>query len=377
MEFQKQCSFDQCKANDFLPLTCSQCFFYFCEQHSSPFNHDCKHDPHASSNVLSNDQDRACLEKLVDLFLTKCINNATKGKEYQRIKRDAKALQCLGNVVGGMDLLARFNWWEIFENGEAYLALGGKEGAENRIDVSANLKAMKEEFLEMKQCLQRNGKSEPQKLAYCLVLDFEANCLENERIKPQEIIEFPCVLLNLSTLRVESEFHRYVKPEKHPKISQFCTELTGITQETVDGGVSLKQCFAEFEEWLFKNKLLQHTNGKMVKTCAWTFVSCGDWDLKTCLPQNIELLNKSIPAYFDDWVNIKKAFVKLYKGFKGGSMTKMLESLKMNLIGRHHSGIDDTRNICRILIRMLQDGYRVEITSWREIGYGKKPKKKK
>ena len=34
----------------------------------------------------------------------------------------------------------------------------------------------------------------------------------------------------------------------------------------------------------------------------------------------------------------------------------MLGYLKLNLIGKHHSGIDDCVNIARIAIELLQDG---------------------
>lgn len=44
------------------------------------------------------------------------------------------------------------------------------------------------------------------------------------------LVEFPAVLLNTSTGEVESEFHTYVQPQEHPTLSEFCTELTGITQ---------------------------------------------------------------------------------------------------------------------------------------------------
>ena len=43
-------------------------------------------------------------------------------------------------------------------------------------------------------------------------------------------VEFPAVLLNTSTGSIESEFHTYVLPEENPQLSEFCTELTGITQ---------------------------------------------------------------------------------------------------------------------------------------------------
>ena len=46
-------------------------------------------------------------------------------------------------------------------------------------------------------------------------------------IQPQEIIEFPACLLNLATLEIDSEFQSYVKPEIHPVLTPFCTNLTG------------------------------------------------------------------------------------------------------------------------------------------------------
>lgn len=65
---------------------------------------------------------------------------------------------------------------------------------------------------------------------YFLVLDFEATCLENEKIAVQEIIEFPCIKVNALTMEPEAVFHQYVLPNVNPEISHFCTKLTGITQ---------------------------------------------------------------------------------------------------------------------------------------------------
>ena len=65
---------------------------------------------------------------------------------------------------------------------------------------------------------------------YFLVLDFEATCDEQRGFNPPEIIEFPTVILNTKTLQPEGEFHHYVKPTVNPKLTAFCTELTGIQQ---------------------------------------------------------------------------------------------------------------------------------------------------
>ncbi len=68
---------------------------------------------------------------------------------------------------------------------------------------------------------------EEQDFDYFLVLDFEATCIKDMRINPQEIIEFPCLLVNSRTFEVEARFHRYVKPVYRPKLSPFCIKLTG------------------------------------------------------------------------------------------------------------------------------------------------------
>ncbi len=38
-------------------------------------------------------------------------------------------------------------------------------------------------------------------------------------------------------------------------------------------------------------------------------------------------------------------------------MVWMLDQVGLKLEGRHHSGLDDSRNIGRIWIKMLEDGY--------------------
>ena len=80
------------------------------------------------------------------------------------------------------------------------------------------------------------GEMKPQHFDYLAVLDFEATCERNgNQLKPQEIIEFPCVLLNVKNgLQVEATFHRYIRPVHHPLLSPFCTELTGITQVRIN-----------------------------------------------------------------------------------------------------------------------------------------------
>ena len=100
-----------------------------------------------------------------------------------------------------------------------------------------------------------------------------------------------------------------------------------------------------------------------------------------------EITNKKLKPhkYYNKFINIKDEFNYFYnKNAKGTAciekhcfsihdyclfnnknyvfivkkgMIDMLKILKINLTGIHHSGIDDTRNITKILLHMIKDGH--------------------
>ncbi len=181
---------------------------------------------------------------------------------------------------------------------------------------------------------------------YFLVLDFEATCDNATKVKPQEIIEFPVLKVNAKTMVTESIFHTYVRPTAHPILTPFCTKLTGITQDKVDGQPTLVEVLDEFHKWMFKNGLLEPN----VTSC---FVTCGDWDLKTMLPGQCKYFKLPIQDYFRKWVNIKRVFEKA-TGRAAKGMPGMLTALGLELDGRHHSGIDDSKNIAKILVELAK-----------------------
>jgi len=55
-----------------------------------------------------------------------------------------------------------------------------------------------------------------QPFKHYLVLDFESTCQEGARIDPQEIIEFPCLLVRAEDLSLVDQFHEYMKPVGKP-----------------------------------------------------------------------------------------------------------------------------------------------------------------
>ena len=190
------------------------------------------------------------------------------------------------------------------------------------------------------------------KIIYLCILDFEATCWNDERNDSiREIIEFPSVLIKINhknKVEYVSEFRKYVKPIISPILSDFCTELTGITQENVSNADIFEIVYKEHYNWLVSNI------GNNFK--SFSFVTCGNWDLKTMLPIEINRHNLELFHCYKKIINIKNEFEHLY-GKKAGGMKNMLDKLKINLEGKHHCGIDDCKNITKIVIKMIDDGW--------------------
>ncbi|CAJ1431480.1 unnamed protein product [Effrenium voratum] len=178
-----------------------------------------------------------------------------------------------------------------------------------------------------------------------VVLDFEATCDKPVQVKPQEIIEFPMVLVDATSHKKVKEFRTYVRPTANPKITAFCTELTGITQEQVDVAPAWSEALRLGEAWLREQSGYSRP----------LFVTCGDWDLRQMVVEQCKQCQQPVPGMFKKWLNIKNLFMA-NTGKPSTGMKGMLESLEMPLEGRHHSGLDDCRNIARILAELLRRG---------------------
>jgi ERI1 exoribonuclease 3 len=72
---------------------------------------------------------------------------------------------------------------------------------------------------------------------------------------------------------------------------------------------------------------------------------------------------KSIPKRYKQWINLKFAFQDFFHmRSPPRGMTDMLSAFNMRIEGRHHSGIDDCKNIARVLLGMLKEDYSPSIT---------------
>ncbi|XP_008436702.1 ERI1 exoribonuclease 2 [Poecilia reticulata] len=200
--------------------------------------------------------------------------------------------------------------------------------------------------------------------SYLIVIDFESTCWREKNNYGQEIIEFPAVLLNTSSGEVESEFHTYVQPQEHPVLSEFCTELTGITQVQVETGVPLQICLSRFNRWvqnlqldkrvMFPNKQ-QTCSASDASQKLCTFLTWSDWDLGVCLQYECKRKQLHKPDVLSSWIDLRSTY-RLFYSRKPKGLNGALQDLGIQFSGREHSGLDDARNTAQLAIRMMRDG---------------------
>ncbi|NWH40919.1 ERI2 exoribonuclease, partial [Chloropsis hardwickii] len=181
-------------------------------------------------------------------------------------------------------------------------------------------------------------------------------------------VEFPAVLLNTSTGAIESEFHMYVQPQEHPILSEFCTKLTGITQNQVDKGVPLNICLSQFLKWIQKiqkeKKIMFSTDSQSNSTSeanACAFVTWTDWDLGVCLHYECKRKQLRKPDILNSWIDLKATYRAFYNR-KPEGLSGALQDLGIAFEGREHSGLDDSRNTARLAWRLICDGCVLKVT---------------
>lgn len=196
---------------------------------------------------------------------------------------------------------------------------------------------------------------------YVCILDFEATCEKDVKYFDNEIIEFPSVLLEYNydlqnpSYKNINEFQQYCRPLLKPVVSKFCFELTGITQKIVDNGNNFPTVLEKHHNWL-RNATPDINIDDNINVII---ITCGHWDLGTVMINECKKWNLIPPKIYCQYINIKDIFDDFYKA-KSEGMANMLNFLNIVLEGRHHSGLDDCKNIAKIFQRIIVDGYIID-----------------
>lgn len=170
---------------------------------------------------------------------------------------------------------------------------------------------------------------------FICITDLEATCWDNGnggRRQEMETIEIGSVLVETSCFEQVAEFQRFIKPVRVPILSDFCKMLTTITQDQVDRAQSFPDAF---KEWIdFMNQVDD------VVLASW-----GQYDYNQ-IAQDCAF--HQLPFPFKEHVNIKQV-VAAKMGWKPNGVRKAVNRLGLTFEGTAHRGIDDAKNIHKIV----------------------------
>jgi inhibitor of KinA sporulation pathway (predicted exonuclease) len=173
-----------------------------------------------------------------------------------------------------------------------------------------------------------------------LVVDLEATCDDRGRIPREEteIIEIGAVLVDGETLVPVGELQTFVRPVVHPRLTDFCTRLTTIGQDEVDRAPLFPEAAARLAEFGEGGALF----------CSW-----GAYD-RNQLERDASRHRIAPPLGPDHW-NLKQAFAAA-TGCRPCGTAEALRRAGLPPRGTAHRGIDDARNIARLLPWVLGRG---------------------
>ncbi|HBL13977.1 MAG TPA: DNA polymerase III [Cyanobacteria bacterium UBA11162] len=176
------------------------------------------------------------------------------------------------------------------------------------------------------------------KLDQIIVVDVEATCWKVNAPPGQEseIIEIGICAVDIAAHQPIDKKSILVKPERS-KVSEFCTQLTTLTQEQVDQGISFTDACAILEE-----RYLSHQR-------VWA--SYGEYD-KNQFQKQCQSRRVNYP-FGTRHINVKTLFAIIHALPHEVGMAQALELLSLPLEGTHHRGGDDAWNIAKILCQLL------------------------
>jgi len=176
-----------------------------------------------------------------------------------------------------------------------------------------------------------------------LVVDLEATCWESRKApssEPQsihnmEIIEFGCALATRDGTLLDSKSF-LVRPVRHPHLSNFCRKLTGISQTMVDTAPGFTEVCQEIDAWL----------GCLAKEFIWC--SWGNYDRFHIQAESEQY--GSPPGFLNyPHLNLKRIWRRTTGQKKKNGLAHALAFHELEFEGQHHRGVDDARNIVRLL----------------------------
>jgi len=176
-----------------------------------------------------------------------------------------------------------------------------------------------------------------------LIVDLEATCWDNrmapageiQSIHNMEIIEFGCALATRAGELLDSQSF-LVRPVENPQLSEFCTSLTSIHQSMIEAAPPYSEACKLIDVWL----------GQPHEDFIWC--SWGNYDRLHILADSEK--HGVFPAMMNyPHLNLKRIWRRTTGQKRKNGMVHALEFHGLALEGHHHRGVDDARNMVRLL----------------------------
>ncbi|KAK9446963.1 ribonuclease H-like domain-containing protein [Limtongia smithiae] len=220
------------------------------------------------------------------------------------------------------------------------------------------------------------------KIRYLFCMDIEATFEPEVPFSrgTHEVIELPCVLVDLARLEIVDEFHTFVRPTIAP-LTSACTELTGITTEMLSTSPSFREAMRMLDGFILKHgdKLVPRPRVGEMPAAGWpksvgknyTWVTDGRADIERflCL-RSCKINAVRLPPYMNGhYVDVKLLFRQHFKERTFRRLPEMLAKWGLSFEGREHSGLQDARQVARLMILLVGEAG-VEVVCNRSVTMG-------
>lgn len=178
-------------------------------------------------------------------------------------------------------------------------------------------------------------------MPHWLVIDLEATTDDGGwPVAEMEIIEIGATLVNQNGRELD-RFERFVRPVRRPLLTNFCRELTHISQGDIDSAAPLTVVWPQFERWL------SHHQAKVVGWASW-----GDYDRQQL---ELEWRQQELTSALSmlPHVNLKQRFAQARQLQRPPGLNGALQLAGMQFSGQQHRALVDARNTARLLPLIL------------------------
>ena len=145
----------------------------------------------------------------------------------------------------------------------------------------------------------------------------------------REVVQMGAILVGRDPLREEGEFNRFIKPVLNPKLSEFFTDLTGITQEHIEReGISFPEALEAFSSW----------------ASDYPLYSWGTGDPEA-LKENSAQAGIRFPYEAGRFASMQEVFMALGVPAEAYTSGTIVRAFGKELSRRQHNALNDVRTI--------------------------------